>query len=91
MIVTSNLKDFRALPDGIEAQSPDEFLSNLFDLDPDGVVNLVREQAQALRNPPRTFDELLRGLAKSVPDFANSVAGDSGISLTYPVPPGSTA
>lgn len=82
VIVTSNLKDFRALPDGIEAQSPDEFLSNLFDLDPDGMVNLVREQAKALRNPPRAFEELLRGLAKSVPDFANSLAGHAGLSLT---------
>jgi hypothetical protein len=52
VVVTSNLKDFRTLPDGIEAQSPDKFLSNLFDLDPDGMVELVREQAKALCNPP---------------------------------------
>ncbi len=29
VIVTSNLADFDDLPDGIEAQSPDEFLCNL--------------------------------------------------------------
>jgi hypothetical protein len=28
VIVTSNLRDFVALPDGIEAQAPDEFLIN---------------------------------------------------------------
>lgn len=82
VIVTSNRKDFRTLPDGIEAQSPDEFLPNLFDLDPDGMVELIREQAKALCNPPRAFDELLRGLAKSVPDFASSVADRAGLSLT---------
>lgn len=31
VIVTANLADFRHLPEGIEAQSPDEFLTNLFD------------------------------------------------------------
>jgi predicted nucleic acid-binding protein len=81
VIVTSNLKDFKSLPDGIEAQSPDEFLSNLFDLNPDATVNLVREQARALRNPPRSFDELLAGLARTVPEFASSVAGHAGVVL----------
>ncbi|MCB9585045.1 MAG: PIN domain-containing protein [Polyangiaceae bacterium] len=74
VIVTSNLKDFATLPHGIEAQSPDEFLCNLFDLQPDGMVDLIREQAQALKNPPRSFEDLVRGLAKSVPEFADSIA-----------------
>ncbi len=82
VVVTSNLKDFRMLPNGIEAQSPDEFLSNLFDLDPAGIVELLRAQADALRNPPRSFDELLRGLAKMVPEFARSVAAHAGVHLT---------
>ncbi len=73
VIVTSNLADFRDLPEGIEAQSPDEFLGNLFDLDRDGLVDLLREQAAALRRPPRSFEELVAGLAKVVPDFAASV------------------
>lgn len=79
--MTSNLKDFRLLPEGIEAQSPDQFLSNLFDLDPDGMVDLVRTQAAALRNPPVSFDELLRGLAKKVPEFARNVTDHAGVSL----------
>ena len=82
VVVTSNLRDYRSLPDGIEAQSPDEFLSNLFDLEPDRMIELVREQANALRNPPRAFDELLRGLAKTVPDFARSIANRANIKLT---------
>ena len=32
VIVTSNKRDFYDLPSGIEVQTPDEFLSNLFDL-----------------------------------------------------------
>jgi len=73
VIVTSNLRDFRELPTGMEAQSPDDFLVHLFDLNPDGVVELVKEQAKALRNPPRSLEELLSGLAKMVPDFAAAV------------------
>ena len=69
VIVTSNLKHFRELPEGIEAQSPDDFLCNVFDLDPDGMVELVREQAAALKKPKRSYEELLDGLSKFVPEF----------------------
>jgi predicted nucleic acid-binding protein len=72
VIVTSNLKDFGELPEGIEAQSPDEFLCNLFDLDPDGLVELLGEQAADLVNPPVTVDELLTRLARVVPDFVTA-------------------
>lgn len=73
VITTANLKDFGELPEGIEAQSPDVFLSNLFDLDPDGFVELLREQAADLVNPPMTFDELLERLARIVPDVVAAV------------------
>lgn len=73
VIVTANLDDFRDLPEGIEAQSPDEFLSNLFDLAPDLLVEIVVDQAADLRRPPRTFADVLRALGKSVPNFASSV------------------
>lgn len=73
VIVTSNLKDFRELPEGIEAQSPDEFLCNLFDLDPRSRAALVEGQAAALKNPPRSCDELLGGLAKMVPGFVRAI------------------
>jgi hypothetical protein len=62
------------LPEGIEARSPDDFLCNLLDLDPSRMVALVREQAAALKRPPRSFAELLAGLAKLVPDFVGALS-----------------
>jgi hypothetical protein len=73
VIITANLRDFTPLPDGIEAQSPDEFLCNLFDLDPEGFVDMLREQAADLQKPPVTFEELLDRLARSVPDLIAAV------------------
>lgn len=73
VIVTINIADFRELPAGIEAQHPDEFLCNLFDLDPDLLTDIVRKQASDLRRPPRTLDDIVRALEKMVPDFAESV------------------
>jgi hypothetical protein len=73
VITTANLKDFAALPDGIEAQSPDEFLCNIFDLDPVGFDELLREQAADLVKPPMSFDELLIRLGRIVPEFVEGV------------------
>lgn len=42
VIVTQNLKDFRGLPHDIEAQSPSEFLTNLFDLEPEVFIELLQ-------------------------------------------------
>lgn len=75
VITTANLRDFAELPEGIEAQSPDVFLCNLFDLDPDAFVELLREQAADLVHPPMTFDELLERLARVVPDTVATVRG----------------
>jgi predicted nucleic acid-binding protein len=68
VVTTANLKDFTRLPDGLEAQSPDEFLCNLFDLDSEEFVHMLREQAADLVKPPMTFDELIERLARAVPD-----------------------
>lgn len=80
VIVTSNLKHFRTkdLPPGIEAQHPDEFLVNLFDLEPAGMVALLKQQAAALRRPPMELPQLLDGLAKTVPGFARLIRGELG-------------
>lgn len=62
VIVTNNLKDF---PEDIlsqyeiDAQSPDIFLSHLFDLNPTAFCGAVRQQKGRLRNPSHTADELL--------------------------------
>jgi predicted nucleic acid-binding protein len=78
VIVTSNTRDFAELPGGIEAQSPDEFLSDLFDLDPDSFIALLREQADDLINPPMTFDELLDRLGRVVPDTVAAIRHPAG-------------
>lgn len=73
VVTTSNLKDFRRLPEGLEAQSPDEFLCNLFDLDPEEFVTMLRGQAADLVKPPMTFDDLLERLARVVPGLVAAV------------------
>ncbi|MGH8458928.1 MAG: PIN domain-containing protein, partial [Nevskiales bacterium] len=62
VIVTYNLKDFppEALaPYGIDAQHPDEFICHLLDLDTPAVCAAVRDQRQALKNPPKSVRDLL--------------------------------
>ena len=73
VIVTMNLRDFAELPSGIEAKSPDDFLCDLFDLNPAVFLDLLREQAAALKNPPVAFDELLKSLARFVPSLVQCV------------------
>ena len=67
VIVTDNLRDFpdRALsPYDLAALSADGFVLKLLELDPDGVIGVVRRQAAALKNPPGTVDTLLDRLAR---------------------------
>ncbi len=62
VIVTYNLTDFpqAALAShGIDAQHPDDFVSHLHDLAPAAVCAAVRDQREALKNPPRSVRELL--------------------------------
>ena len=62
VIVTWNLDDFPAEQLdalGIEAQSPDAFVSHVIDLAPGRVVQVMTEMAAALEDPPMTFDELV--------------------------------
>ena len=73
VIVTSNLRDFVPLPEGIEAQSPDEFLCHLLDLEPDRFVQLLQEQASDLQKPPVTLDELLKRLHRIAPNCVAAV------------------
>ena len=73
VIVTSNLKDFRPLPEGLVAQTPDEFLRHLLDRHPPRVVRLLRQQAADRRQPPVSFEVLLTLLEKVTPEFIASV------------------
>lgn len=76
VIVTSNLKDFKHLPDGIEAQGPDEFLVDLLDLYGEAIVQMLHMQAAALKNPEKTLVQLLEGLAKTAPQFVKRVRNE---------------
>jgi predicted nucleic acid-binding protein len=63
VIVTSNKRDFYDLPSGIEIQTPDEFLSNLFDLYPLGMMGVLDTLAQRYRKPPMEIPRILEALA----------------------------
>jgi hypothetical protein len=65
LIVTFNLSDFPASILGqfhIEAIHPDEFISRLWDEQPDSVLAAARRQRAGLRNPPMTAAEYLATL-----------------------------
>ena len=67
VIVTFNAKDFPAdilESFGLEAQHPDVFVENLFDLDPAAVVTAAQRQRQSLKSPPMDADHYLDVLRK---------------------------
>ncbi|HSW69086.1 MAG TPA: PIN domain-containing protein [Gammaproteobacteria bacterium] len=67
VIVTYNLKDFPkkiVSKYGVEAQHPDEFIMNLFDLSSDLVCLAVKRHRATLKNPPKSVDEYLATLEK---------------------------
>lgn len=76
LIVTFDLDDFlpqACEPVAVEATHPDDFLLDLYDLNPDAVRAALDQQAADL-NPPWPLDELLRALATAgVPRFADFI------------------
>lgn len=67
LIVTANIKDFPAEklgPYNLEAQHPDDFIFNLFDLHPAAVVQAVAQQRRSLKNPPKPVGDFLDTLLK---------------------------
>ncbi|MEG4045870.1 PIN domain-containing protein [Microcoleus sp. Pol17_C1] len=78
VIVTDNLKHFpkEALePYDIEAQHPDVFLTELFDNDPESMIEVIRQQVEDLKNPPHNVAEIIERLEKNnrVHEFASKV------------------
>jgi hypothetical protein len=66
-IITFNLKDFpnKALsPLGLNAIHPDEFLSDMFELDPSKSVLAAQNQRRSLRNPTMSVDDYLEVLQR---------------------------
>ena len=74
LIVTFNLKDFPAdalKPYNLAAQHPDDFIVDLLDLHPAGVLEAAASHRRSLKNPLKTADEYLdtllaQGLTQSV-------------------------
>lgn len=76
IIVTENLQDFPdeyCSPFGVEAQHPDAFLLDLFDLDPDLLCLLIQEQADALQRDQMTLERVLSSISHRAPQFADAV------------------
>ncbi len=74
VIVTHNLKHFpqdALTPYDIEAQSPDAFLLRMFYRDRDCMKKILFEQANFLRDPPKTVMQVIDTLEIHVPMFAN--------------------
>ncbi len=70
-----NLKHFLPTdlqPWNLEAKSPDNFLTQLYELDPEIMVGVVRSQAQD-RQKPIAILELLDTLKKRLPQLAAKV------------------
>lgn len=75
-IVTFNVADFpdaSLAPWAIEAIHPDEFLRELFDLDPALACRIISSQASDLGSPAMSAHQLLARLAVSVPTFSAAV------------------
>ncbi len=75
VIVTFNLKDFPAAvldPFNIQAQLPDTFLVHQFSLFPLELVEIIEEQAAALKNH-KTPQELLETLYQHTPNFVEMI------------------
>ncbi|MHC5599210.1 MAG: PIN domain-containing protein [Nostoc sp.] len=76
IIVTSNLKHFQdrdLAPWQIEAKSPVEFLSELYNLYPQQVIAVLQRQSQSLKKPPISFFELLELLSREAPRFTSNI------------------
>jgi hypothetical protein len=79
VLVTDNLRHFRLAaldPHGIVALSADEFLTQLFDSDPDQMTQLLINQAAGYRAPTMTLGDLLGRLAGNAPTLVDRLMED---------------
>lgn len=74
IIVTSNIRDFADLPAGVEAMTPDQFLSVLLETAPVALISALRVQAAGYRRPPMSAAELVQQLAALAPTFSAAAA-----------------
>lgn len=76
-IITFNLKDFPSSeldPLDISAIHPDEFLSDMFELNPTACIKAAQQQRRSLKSPPMTTTEFLACLQKQrLPSFVSKL------------------
>jgi hypothetical protein len=90
-LVTSNVRDFpheSCRPHGITVLDPDIFLLELMARDGSACQAAVEREASRMRRPPMTSREVLAGIARVAPTFANSLhqAMLDGVVVTSDVP-----
>jgi predicted nucleic acid-binding protein len=76
IIVTRNIKDFQDQDLNywnVKAQSPDDFLSDLFEQYPQIMVRTLLKQSQNYKRNPRTFLELVDKLSNQIPEFSQKI------------------
>lgn len=70
ILVTFNVKDFpeaSVSPYRVRIETPDTFLSGLFQADPEQFAQVIQAQAARLRRPAKTTQQLLDTLRQHVP------------------------
>jgi predicted nucleic acid-binding protein len=68
LIVTENTKDFpedRLMPWNMAAQTADDFVLDLIDLNRQAVYAQVQRMADSFQNPPSTVEDVLRSLERA--------------------------
>jgi len=69
LIVTSNVRDFAVLPEGIAAVTPDDFLLRLLALSPDLLYRALEAQSARLKRNPMDVPAILELLRPVAPKF----------------------
>lgn len=70
LIVTQNIRDYRRLPAGVTAMTPDRFLLRLMAETPRQLADALSAQSARLKNPPISVAGILALLKPVTPDFA---------------------
>jgi predicted nucleic acid-binding protein len=76
LILTANLRDFVGsdeAPYGVQAQSPDAFLRDLWHVAPQQVIQVIQRQASDLVAPPRSIAQVVSELGRHAPNVAELV------------------
>lgn len=59
VVVTENIRHFSPMPEGMEAQTADEFLCNLFDLNPERMMLALAKVCARRKRPPNELGPLV--------------------------------